>query len=181
MLVSEDILRVKLAFDNPIVIVGGDVNQFDISKCTHGHADFTVITPLNTRAQARLDQLVCNCIESITENETIPALETPEGIKSDHLGVYNSYQIKRFHQFKVKKYQIRKIMEKGKESFINEFRTIDWQPIYELQGADARNEFFFNIVSRMIDKLFPIKSFTVKKHRLALDDRLAAEKNQETK
>ena len=89
-------------------------------------------------------------------------LETPDGIRSDHLGVYNSYKIKRFHQFKIKKYQIRKVTKKGKDGFIAEFKKVDWSPIYEISGADGRNEFFYGIIMTLMDKYFPIKSFKVK-------------------
>ena len=116
------------------------------------------VTPLNTRGSAKLDQITCNCIDSIVSNETIAALETQEGIKSDHLCVLNSFKFKRYHQFKVKTYQIRKITKKGSDKFVEEFKQIDWQPIYETSDANVKYEYFHSSVTELMDKFFPIKT-----------------------
>ena len=48
-LVSEDIARIKLQLNNPIVIVGGDINQYGINDCVLDHDEFTIVPPLPTR------------------------------------------------------------------------------------------------------------------------------------
>ena len=68
LVVNEDISRMKLKLENPVVVVAGDVNQFGIYNCVQDHADITVVPPLETRGNARLDQLATNCIEEIEEN-----------------------------------------------------------------------------------------------------------------
>ena len=112
-IINENIALMKLQLHDPIIVVAGDVNQFGVYNCVSEHPDISVVTPLCTRGEAKLDQVATNCIDSICENITVPAI-TSDISTSDHLGVFNSYEIKFFHQFKTKKYATRKYTKKGR-------------------------------------------------------------------
>ena len=161
ILIDEDIARIKLKLVNPIIFVAGDVNQFGIYDCVQSHDEVEVVPPLETRGSERLDQIATNQIDSITENYTVSPLES-DSCKSDHLGAFNSYEIKNFHQFEKRTYSTRKFTKKGISCFKEKFKSIDWSHIESLQGSNEKNEWFHSLLVQMIDEFFPIKTYTVK-------------------
>ena len=74
----------------------------------------------------------------------------------------NKYAIPRKHHFSIKKYQIRKITKKSTAEFINAFKAINWEPIYEIVGAHEKNEFFQSKIELLVDRFFPVKTFSAK-------------------
>ena len=87
LLINDDITRINVELNDPLVIIAGDVNQNGISKCVVDHLSYSIVTPLETRGKSRIDQVACNCIDYIVENETIPPLESIT-CESDHRGVW---------------------------------------------------------------------------------------------
>ena len=112
LLVNDDVTRMKLKLTNPLILIAGDVNQFDISKCFADHSDFDVVTPLATRGESKIDLITCNFLDNIEGNEVLPPLRSA-GSFSDHKALLVRYAISRRHNFSVRKFQTRKITEEG--------------------------------------------------------------------
>ena len=160
-LVSDDISKLKVKLGDPYVVIGGDINQFGMIKCIDEHPEFTIITPLPTRNGACLDQIATNMTDHIVENALVSPL-TSSTCRSDHSGVFNKYMLPNRHHFKISKYQTRKYTKKGTEAFIEEFNSISWDCMQEMNGAEEMNEFFQTRVEEMMDRYFPVKTYTVK-------------------
>ena len=73
-IINEDVGRMKLKLKDPLILIGGDVNQFGINGCIANHPEFDIVAPLPTRGNACLDMITCNFIDSINANITVPPL-----------------------------------------------------------------------------------------------------------
>ena len=82
-LVNEDITRMKTEYEEPIIILGGDFNQFGIDDCHKDIIDIETIKSPATRAGARIDLIASNINKYVVKTTTLDPLQNSES-SSDH-------------------------------------------------------------------------------------------------
>ena len=92
------VAEMKRRFDNPIIVVGGDFNQWDIGKALEDFPDLLEALVGPTRGDRSIDRIFQNV--RATAAGTLPALETdhqePGSIRrSDHAIAYSRTDVEK--------------------------------------------------------------------------------------
>ena len=152
---SEEIIAVKLALKNPIVIVGGDLNNRDISEAIKDTDDFEPIVTGPTRGDNTLDIMYCNTIQGIAECGTVPPLTSNTGMESDHKCVWAELVMPTERQYKWEVHYARRRSERANEAFAQELCAWDWSTLRRAVGPDAKVAILEKTLSLLTDKHFP--------------------------
>ena len=74
-LINESVTQAKTTFENPIVILGGDFNQFGVNNCISDHPEILAVNSPPTRKDAKLDLFATNVNQHIKNCfVTVPCL-----------------------------------------------------------------------------------------------------------
>ena len=82
-IINENISEMKAKFESPAIIIGGDINQFDLSLAFTNHPDISIAQSPPTRENARLDLIASNVQDSMKEAFVSSPLEG-DNAQSDH-------------------------------------------------------------------------------------------------
>ena len=161
-LVNEDITRMKSIYESPYVILGGDFNQFGVDGFVSDHPEFKIPLTPPTRTDARLDLFAYNLedswVEDIIVNDPLENSET----KSDHLPLVCLASLPNSHHFSIIKYSTRKFTKKNEAKFIEELNEWDWENLLTCNDASEKTEILHKVIGLLMDKYFPIKSYSIK-------------------
>lgn len=83
--ISDVIAAAKRQVESPIVIVGGDWNQWPVKPVLADHADLSEVQHGPTRGNRNIDKFLTNSPQSISESDTLPPLDDGQGRDRDHL------------------------------------------------------------------------------------------------
>ena len=156
-LLSEQILAVKAALDDPILMIGGDLNRRDLTPAFDDFDDIRRVNFDATRGDACLDVLYSNAI--FTDNAVWPLLENAAGIRSDHGCVIFQAAHPKIRDFSWTRINVRKHTERAVRAFGDELARIDWLALMPANStADHLVDIFEARMSEMTDRLFPIVS-----------------------
>ena len=159
---AEVVSSIKLKYNNPLIITGGDYNKRDHSYAHENSPDMVQINTQPTRKEENLDVLYCNFIHDITELQTRPPLETRGGIRSDHDCVFGSFCINHVHVFEKKKIYVRPRTKKGEEKFKHLIIMHDWEEVLSASTPTTKVEMLNNTLEQFMDLCFPQKIFCIK-------------------
>ena len=104
---SNAIGQAKIEYSDPLIIIEGDFNQWNVGEAIHDYTDITVLKTGPTRGNKTIDLLATNFTQDITESSIKDPLRCEEGRQSDHRVVYSEAQIDRSHRFHWKTYSYR--------------------------------------------------------------------------
>ena len=154
-LISREILRLKSQGD-PMIMVGGDLNRKSLEDAFQDFNDIARINNEPTRGDACLDIMYSNC--TTFSFSTWPPLETPMGIKSDHLCVLfaGTQEIARNFHWTTK--TARKHTQAAMDEYGRRLANADWERLLPPHlGPDELVSRFQEWTSRQTDELFPLK------------------------
>ena len=157
-LICDEIVKIKVKFNSPLIIVAGDMNMKDCD-CFSEFNDINLVQTAPTRGDAHLD--LCYTNMSVESNSISMPLWSYEGTESDHRVVlYNSVYIGKKLTYTT---IIRRIMTKvGEEKFCFLVENFDWSQIYRIETPNEKVEFLHREIERMKDVCFPIKRTRVR-------------------
>ena len=98
----------------------------------------------------------------MVELDTRFPLETPIGVKSDHLTVYASFEIKHIHMFTKKKFTTRPRTKKGEKTFARLITLVNWSPVLLDSNVNKKVRLMNEILTNITEQSFPEKTFTIK-------------------
>ena len=155
-LISREILQLKAKGD-PLILLGGDLNRRDLSNSLADFPDMKAINHEPTRGDACLDVLFSNLQELSPRNW--PPLETPDGIKSDHVCVVFKGHIKKERDFHWVRKRVRKFTQAAVEEYGRRLANAEWDRVVPPHlEPDEMIERFQSWAAQTTDELFPWKT-----------------------
>ena len=156
-LLTDEVLAVKAAFKDPLIIVGGDMNRRDLASAFEPFDDIKQANFAPTRRDACLDIIFSNANGATTK--VWPPLETDRGIKSDHSCVVMKAGESKERDFTWVRKLARKHTHEACEQFGAELRATDWNNLLPVSSSpDELVAAFEEKTSEMMNRLFPLTS-----------------------
>ena len=161
-LINNEIDRLKTELEDPLVIIGGDFNQFGIKGCFTESPDVVEIEQSPpTRKGLRLDLFACNFTKELTTVKTGRPLES-DSCPSDHDILIAQFEIQDVHKFKIIKYQTRRRTKKSEKLFVEEINALEWGHLRDITNATIITDAFQSKISELVDKHFPLVTRKIK-------------------
>ena len=160
-LLSEEILAVKVAMKDPIIIFGGDLNRKDVVAAFNDFADIVRNNHDPTRRGVCLEVFFSNA--TVDSTSVWPPLETPDGRRSDHDCVLLVAREPRQRGYEWIRKTTRKHTQKAVEEFGRELRSIDWKTVLPIFSSPAELVDRFEATTKeMVERLFPLQTVRCK-------------------
>ena len=155
-LISAEILKLKTNGD-PMIFIGGDLNRKSLEDAVHDFPDIRRVNHDPTRGEACLDILYSNASNLIPD--TWPPLETPAGVKSDHLCIVFSGTQPKDRDFVWIRKKARVHTDAAVTEFGRRLAAADWDAIMPPElGLDGMVKSFQKWGDEQTDELFPFKT-----------------------
>ena len=142
-LLMDFILQEKAASNDPVFLIGGDMNKKDIVGAFDNYVDIIEVDHGPTRNGEKLDKTYTNFAADITTSKIYPPLQTELGLPSDHSCAVSRFLYKSRRRFTWTKIKLRKKTKEGNDMFGHLLEEEDWTKLY--QGDTCP--------SSMVDKL----------------------------
>lgn len=81
---SDEIVAVKTALGDPLVLIGRDFNRRDLEEVIGDVDNFVLLETGPTREGQRLNEFHLNFGGNVIDKAIVPPLQTPAGASSDH-------------------------------------------------------------------------------------------------
>ena len=151
-----EITAAKLAFNDPVILVGRDFNRRDFEGSFGDAEELLRIETPPTRGQQTLDIFYTNVGQNVVETAVLPPLETVGGGLSDHKCVYVAarFKMERGYEWDIK--MVRRRTKEAEETYAAELQRIDWGAVLGGLGVDDMAERFEEVIKTMNDDHFPL-------------------------
>ena len=116
-LITEEMDKLKVDNADPIIYLGGDINNFPTDQITVAFPDINILQSPPTRGNARLDLCLSNVDQGRTKSFLLPPLESAT-TKSDHSALLFKVENQDRHVFKLVKYSTRIFKPKKEQEFV---------------------------------------------------------------
>lgn len=154
--VADEIARAHAEYNNPLVVVGGDLKHKDIAGGLADSCVFEEVPSGPTRGPNKLDVLYTNFPESIKESFTIPPLSTNSGIDSDHKCVFVEAAFSTERKFNWEIKWCRKRSKKVDSAFASDLAAWDWTNLKASTSAQEKVDWFEDAIKTLTDKHYPL-------------------------
>ena len=171
-LVSDLVAEAKRLFEDCLVIVGGNFNQWPIDDFLEEHPDMGEVDHGPTKNDRRIDRTFVNFCRSVVESGTTDPLETEEGSQSDHKVAYLEAEFRK-EEDKVAKYSYRKYTDEGADNFADKLGEMNWNLVFNAGTTTEKADALQTVLDGLMDECFEIKTTVRKENDLPwIDDRL---------
>ena len=157
--ISDAISEAKRAFESPMIIVGGDFNQWTVKPILDDHSDLAEVEHGPTRGDRKIDRLLVNFSRSVEESDTLPPLEDETGRPSDHKVAFLKARFQSIPSETVT-YRYRHFTEQGAVGFQNWIRGHEFTEVYEQTEVNLQLGAFLNTLETKMNVFFPYKTTT---------------------
>ena len=158
--ISDLVLHVKNAAPDPLILVAGDFNQWNIGDYLAEYSDLQEVTSPPTRGTRHIDKMFTNWPDEVVESGCITPLEAEhdgDSTWSDHQVQYLCSRVPRKEPVKWEVFSHRPITKSGEISFLAELEGQDWSLVLTAQGPNAKVGAFHSIIQDLTDRHFPLK------------------------
>ena len=160
--ISEAILKIKTEVRESYIVVGGDLNNRDLTAAIGDYQDLTEIPTDPSRGGAHLDILASNFNNSLKKTAANDPLETEDGqSKSDHAFLSYHFALKHKHDFHWIHYRVRQITDKNIEKYDKLMREADWA-VRDGEDLDTLVNRLHNQIVTHTDASFPWKNYKIR-------------------
>ena len=158
--ICDAVNKIKLESRNHLIIIGGDINRYDLRPAFDDFLDFNEVDSPPTRNSERLDRIFLNEPPStVFECSVVPPLESDQGIPSDHLTVTCSLSIPHKHNFHWIKYKTRDMSSSNHDKFTERFLSINWtDELDHISCPSLMTERLHELIVRITDECFPLQN-----------------------
>ena len=175
--ISDVVLEIKRRETDPLILVAGDFNQWNIGEALAEFSDMHELSTPPTRGDRNIDRVFCNWHDDIEEGGCISPLETEAidgtSTSSDHRIQYFTARLPRREPAKRETFVHRPITAKGKLEFLAELETLDWSPVTSRDGPNAKVIALHAIFEDLTDRHFPLQEMTRREDDLPWIDKRA--------
>ena len=157
--ISDVISEIKRSIDSPIIVVGGDWNQWPVEAVLDDHADMSEVEHGPTRGDRKIDRFLVNFARSISESDTLPPLDDGSGRLSDHMMAYfkASFPVQK-PTFTTYKYS--HFTAEGAANFQRWISTHDFRDVYSRSEVNSQLRAFLSTLESKMNDFFPMKTTT---------------------
>ena len=168
--ISDVVLQIKNSNPDPLIVVAGDFNQWDIGSALAEFSDLQELSTPPTRGDRHIDKIFANWHDHVEDGGCLPPLETEaiDGVKtsSDHNIQYLLSRVPRKEPTRWEFVTFRKHSEKGEVDFLRDLEQVDWTELLGKIGPNAKVELFHSIVEDLTDRHFPLQTIKRKDNDL---------------
>ena len=159
--VSDVIAEVKRRIESPIVVVGGDWNQWSPQAILDDHGEFAEVAHGPTRSDRKIDRMFVNFNRLVTESDVLPPLDDGLGRQSDHSLAYFRARFESRLE-KTVSYTYRHYTDQGARDFQNWIAGHDFAEVYGSCDVNQQLDSFLAVLEARMNLCFPTKT-TVKR------------------
>ena len=160
--IADIILEIKRKFVDPLLLVAGDFNQWDVADKLSEYPDMEEVPSPPTLADRKIDKIFINWSEEVHESGCLPPLESDlDGelrTYSDHRIQYACARLLRKDPVQWETFTYRPFTEKGKGAFVADIALTDWSPVSGAVGSNKKAEKLQEILDRLMGLHFPLKT-----------------------
>ena len=163
-LVAGAVSEAKRKFDDPLIVLAGDFNQWKVEDYLRDFPDLLELPVGNTRGDHCIDRMFGNF--NAMEVGTLPPLETDPGSEaaarpSDHRIAFCRTSLPRVRPYELMTYTYRYYSKEGEEEYGRWLAGKDWSHLLGLSGSNAKTEYYQREVVGAMERIFPL--ITVKR------------------
>ena len=136
--VNKAIRAIKSKYDDPYILVAGDLNRRDIRAATSEFPNIKPILTGPTRNDAVLDVIASNFNSDLVDQGTTSPIENSQGVPSDHNTVFAQFRMQRVPAYTIQKYSYYHITKQGYEQFGDWLREQSWEGISMEKPVDQQ-------------------------------------------
>ena len=161
--VADVIAEAKRRYDSPLIVVGGDWNQWRAEHILADHNDLSEVPHGPTRGDRKIDRLFVNFSRTIIESDTLAPLDDGSGRESDHKISYLKAALEAPSEKKVS-YRYRHYTDDGARCFQEWIAGHSFAEVYSETDVNSQLSAFLTTMGKKMDQFFPYKS-TVRRER----------------
>ena len=159
--ISGAVMEAKRKFDDPLIIVTGDFNQWDVARALQDFPDIHEVNVGPTRGDRSIDRIFVNVPTKAAG--TLPPLESDPGgeedvtvRKSDHKVAYCSSELPRTQPFKTLSYSYRYYNPESEAQFGAWLASQDWAEVLGASTSNEKTNLYQKQVTGAQDRFFPL-------------------------
>ena len=164
--VADIVLDIKAKFADPLILIAGDFNQWNISDALSEFPDLEEVPSPPTRGDRKIDKVFVNWLDDVHDSGCLPLLETdlggPNRTFSDHKIQYVCARLVKKDPVKWERYSYRPFTKEGGVKFKEELLSADWQDVLSLSGSNQKADQLQVRLDSLMERYFPIKTVTRK-------------------
>ena len=153
--VEVEIAAVKVALNNPVVVIGGDFNNRDMGQALSASEVYEIDSE-PTRGIARLDRVLCDRPSLVNMVKKLPPLETLAGGVSDHRCIYLEINMPKVRNFKWVVRLRRKRNAAREQEFASDLGNWDWSGLREAGDVSSMAALLENSIATLTERHFPL-------------------------
>ena len=161
--ISDVIAEAKRKHDSPLIIVGGDWNQWDLGPIKDEHVELVEVDHGPTRGDRKIDRFLVNFPRAVIESDVLPPLDDGLGRVSDHNIAYFRAGF-RIVKEKSITYRYRHYTEQGAVLFQDWISQHNFGSVYASEDVNDQLEAFLRDLEGSMDICFPYRT-TVRRER----------------
>ena len=158
---EEIVIEYKRRLKDPIIIITGDFNQWDIPSALEEFRDIKETTAGPTRGQRTIDRTFTN-LDSVVEAGLLNPLQTDgaqEQIKeSGHKVFYMTAAVRRRDRYRWLSYSYRFNNADSRKLFGDWIVQKDWSELLQTLTSDAKAELYQKEINWAIESFFPLRT-----------------------
>ena len=161
--IADVIAETKRKIDSPIIIIGGDWNQWSLQPILDEHPDLSEVDHGPTREDRKIDRLLVNFSRAVVESDVLSPLDDGQGRVSDHGVAFFRAKFESQLDRKVT-YKYRHFTDQGAASFQTWIAGHDFNAVYNCEDVNDQLSTFLAVLEEKMDLFFPYKT-TIKRER----------------
>ena len=155
--VADVIAEAKRRYEAPIIIVGGDWNQWPVQPIINEHSDLVEVCHGPTRGDRKIDRFLTHFPRSIDESDVLPPLDDGNGRVSDHKVAFFKASF-RAQLAKTVTYKYRHFTDSGAAGFQSWVRGHTFAEVYGREGVNEQLDAFLATLESKMDIFFPYRT-----------------------
>ena len=160
--IADLVLTIKNKHVDPLILVAGDFNQWDIGSTLAEFSDIAEVSTPATREGRKIDKVFTNWPDYIEEGGCLPPLCTEDdgdGIReSDHSVQYVMSRLPRKDPVKWEEFTHRPYTAAGEAGFLADIAQHDWGPLIAKHGSNPKVDLLHAVLNDLLARHFPLKT-----------------------
>ena len=157
--IADVVSEIKRSLDSPIIVVGGDWNQWPVKAVLDEHLDLNEVDHGPTRGDRKIDRFLVNIRRSISESGTLPPLDDGQGRESDHKVAFFKADFP-VQNAETITYKYRHFTAEGAACFQNWVSTHSFDNVYVRDDVNEQLSAFLGVLEDKMNEFFPLKTTT---------------------
>ena len=160
--ISDIILDMKTRHQDPLIVVAGDFNQWEVGEALAEYSDIVEVLTPATRGDRSIDKIFLNWHDDVTESGCLPPLSTVVleglGAVSDHRIQFALSRLPRKEPVRWETFTHRPFTDAGSGAFLEEIRSIQWGDVLRAPDTNGKALRLQLVLGDLMDKHFPEKT-----------------------